>query len=111
MGGVAAARFRREGWSFLATAATVVLTFTTLLGSLFPNVLPSTTDPAFSLTVANASSADYTLTLMTWVAVVFLPLVLGYQAWSYWVFRQRVTGEQITRSTVTAGGGEPDQAA
>ncbi|GHC93525.1 cytochrome c oxidase assembly protein [Nocardiopsis terrae] len=111
VGGVAAARFRREGWSFLATAATIVLTFATLLGSLFPNVLPSTTDPAFSLTVANASSADYTLTLMTWVAVVFLPLVLGYQGWSYWVFRQRVTGEQITRSTVTTGGKEQGRAA
>ncbi|QRN78959.1 MAG: cytochrome d ubiquinol oxidase subunit II, partial [Nocardiopsis sp. BM-2018] len=56
-------------------------------------------------------SADYTLTLMTWVAVVFLPLVLGYQAWSYWVFRKRVTGEQITGATVTAERGEPDQAA
>ena len=111
VGGVAAARFRREGWSFLATAVAIVLTFTVLLGSLFPNVLPSTTDPAFSLTVANASSADYTLTLMTWVAVVFLPLVLGYQGWSYWVFRQRVTGAQITGESVASEGREPEEAA
>lgn len=111
VGGVAAARFRREGWSFLATAVTVVLTFTVLLGSLFPNVLPSTTDPAFSLTVANASSADYTLTVMTWVAVVFLPLVLVYQGWSYWVFRQRVTGAQITGESAATDGQEPKQTA
>ncbi len=102
-GAVAAARYRREGWSFLATGMTVVLTFTVLFGSLFPNVLPSTTDSAFSLTVANASSADYTLTVISWVAVVFLPLVLGYQGWSYWVFRQRVTGAQITGESVTVG--------
>lgn len=100
VGGVAAARFRREGWSFVATALTILLTVAVLLGSLFPDVLPSTTDPAFSLTVANASSADYTLTLMSWVAVVFLPLVLGYQGWTYWVFRQRVTGATVTGESV-----------
>ncbi|WP_028646902.1 cytochrome d ubiquinol oxidase subunit II [Nocardiopsis sp. CNT312] len=95
-GAVAAARLRREGLSFTLTAVTVVAASATLFGSLFPNVLPSTTDPAFSLTVWNASSADYTLTVMSWVAVVFLPLILLYQGWSYWVFRRRVTGEQIT---------------
>ncbi|MBR8740516.1 cytochrome d ubiquinol oxidase subunit II [Nocardiopsis sp. MG754419] len=104
VGGVAAVWFRREGWSFLATAVTILTAVTALFGSLFPNVLPSTTDPAFSLTVANASSGDYTLTVMTWVAVVFLPVVLGYQAWSYWVFRKRVTGEQITGATVESEG-------
>ncbi|MFV2195920.1 cytochrome d ubiquinol oxidase subunit II [Nocardiopsis sp. LOL_012] len=96
VGAVAAARLRREGLSFTLTAVTVAAASVTLFGSLFPNVLPSTTDPAFSLTVWNASSADYTLTVMSWVAVVFLPLILLYQGWSYWVFRRRVTGEQIT---------------
>ncbi|WP_159941895.1 MULTISPECIES: cytochrome d ubiquinol oxidase subunit II [unclassified Nocardiopsis] len=100
-GGVAAAWKRREGWSFAGTAATVLLLFAALFAALFPNVLPSTTDPAFGLTVANASSADYTLTLMTWVAVVFLPLILLYQGWSYWVFRRRVTGQTVTGETVT----------
>lgn len=110
--GVVAAWYRREGWSFVATAVTILAAVTALFGSLFPDVLPSTTDAAFSLTVENASSADYTLTVMSWVALVFLPLVIGYQSWSYWVFRKRVTGEQVSMSApATTGGGGPDQAA
>ena len=85
----------REGWSFTATATTIATATVVLFGSLFPNVLPSTTNPLYSLTVENASSADYTLTVMTWVAVIFLPLVLAYQSWSYWVFRKRITREHI----------------
>ncbi|MFE3460397.1 cytochrome d ubiquinol oxidase subunit II [Nocardiopsis aegyptia] len=96
VGGVVAVLLHHERLSFTLTAVTVLTAFTALFGSLFPNVLPSTTDPAFSLTVANASSADYTLTVMSWVAVFFLPLVLAYQGWSYWVFRQRVTGATVT---------------
>jgi cytochrome d ubiquinol oxidase subunit II len=103
VGGVAAVLRRRERLSFALTAVTVLATFTALFGSLFPDVLPSTTDPAFSLTVANASSADYTLTVMSWVAVFFLPLILAYQGWSYWVFRQRVTS-----ATVTGESAEPE---
>ncbi|MFD6098626.1 cytochrome d ubiquinol oxidase subunit II [Nocardiopsis flavescens] len=102
-GAVAAARLRREGVAFALTAVTIPAAVVVLFGSLFPNVLPSTTDPAFSLTVENASSADYTLTIMTWVAVVFLPLVLLYQGWSYWVFRKRVTGATVTGETVAPG--------
>ncbi|WP_306366705.1 cytochrome d ubiquinol oxidase subunit II [Nocardiopsis sp. CC223A] len=105
VGGVAAARARREGTAFGLMVAAILAAVITLFGSLFPNVLPSTTDPAFSLTVENASSADYTLTIMTWVAVVFLPLVLLYQGWSYWVFRRRVTGATVTGETVTRGSG------
>ncbi|WP_150237417.1 cytochrome d ubiquinol oxidase subunit II [Nocardiopsis quinghaiensis] len=113
-GGVAAAWRHREGWSFAFTAVTVLTLFAALFDSLFPNVLPSATDPAFSLTVSNASSAEYTLTVMSWVAVVFLPLVLLYQGWSYWVFRRRVTGETVTGATVTRVqdvGGKPEPAA
>ena len=104
--GVVAAYRRKEGWSFVATAVTILTAVTALFGSLFPNVLPSTTDPAFSLTVTNASSADYTLTVMSWVALIALPVVIGYQSWSYWVFRKRVTGEQITPASVGGGGSE-----
>ncbi|WP_433698380.1 cytochrome d ubiquinol oxidase subunit II [Nocardiopsis sp. CA-288880] len=113
VGGVAAAWKGREGWSFAFTALTILTAVAALFGALFPNVLPSTTDPAFSLTVDNASSADYTLTVMTWVAVVFLPLVLLYQGWSYWVFRRRVTGASVTGESVTApdGPGRGDGAA
>jgi cytochrome d ubiquinol oxidase subunit II len=67
----------------------------TLFSDLWPNVLPSSTSATFSLTVANASSAHYTLVVMSWVAVVFTPLVLAYQGWTYWVFRKRLTSSDI----------------
>ncbi len=69
-----------------------------LFVTLFPNVLPSTIADANSLTVTNASSTPYTLKIMTWVAVVFTPIVLAYQAWTYWVFRKRLRVEQIPAS-------------
>ncbi len=86
---------RREGWAFLATALTVVLAVFALFVTLFPNVMPSTLAAANSLTVHNASSTPYTLKVMTWVAVAFTPIVLAYQSWTYWVFRQRLTIERI----------------
>ena len=63
--------------------------------ALFPDVMPSTTDPAYSLTTTNAAATAYTLKVMTWVAVVFTPIVLGYQAWTYWVFRKRIAVHHI----------------
>ncbi|QLY31602.1 cytochrome d ubiquinol oxidase subunit II [Nocardia huaxiensis] len=90
-----------DGWAFAGTALTILSATVLLFGSLFPNVLPSSIDPAFSLTVdgrdgtVSASSTHYTLVVMSWVAVVMVPLVLGYQAWTYWVFRKRLTMEQI----------------
>ena len=68
----------------------------TLFGDLWPNVLPSTTAAACSLTVHNASSSHYTLAVMTWVALIFTPVVLACQAWTYWVFRHRVGGTPVT---------------
>ncbi|MBE1490470.1 cytochrome d ubiquinol oxidase subunit II [Plantactinospora soyae] len=90
VGALAATRVRREGWAFVGTAAAIGLTVATLFAALFPNVLPSTTDPAGTLTVANAAAGAYSLKVMTWVAVVFAPLVLAYQGWTYWVFRKRI---------------------
>jgi len=92
IGGAAAAIRGREGWAFTGTALTLVLAVATLFGDLWPNVMPSSTSAAFSLTVANASSAHYTLVVMSWVALVFTPVVLAYQGWTYWVFRQRLAG-------------------
>ena len=66
--------------------------------SLYPDVLPSTLDPAFSLNIENAASTPYTLTLMSWVALLFVPLIIAYQAWSYWVFRKRVSVNHIPES-------------
>ncbi|CAM4126581.1 cytochrome d ubiquinol oxidase subunit II [Nocardiopsis rhodophaea] len=98
----------REGWSFTATAVTITALSVAVFGAMFPNVLPSTTDAAYSLTIGNASSAPYTLTVMTWVAVVFLPLVLAYQAWSYWVFRKRVTRQHVDPVPAYGGGDTGD---
>ncbi|HEU5475923.1 MAG TPA: cytochrome d ubiquinol oxidase subunit II [Actinophytocola sp.] len=99
---VAAARTGLEGWAFTFTAVAIVATTVTLFGSLYPDVLPSTTDPANSLTTTNAASTPYTLKIMTWVAVFFTPIVLAYQGWTYWVFRKRVS-----RAAIPEGGGLP----
>jgi len=90
VGALAANRGRREGWAFLGTAVTIGLLVVSLFAALFPAVLPSTAGTP-DLTVDNAASSPYTLRLMTWVAVIFAPLVLLYQGWTYWVFRKRVT--------------------
>ncbi|WP_350936157.1 cytochrome d ubiquinol oxidase subunit II [Micromonospora mangrovi] len=90
VGGLAAARVRREGWAFTGTAVAIALAVATLFAALFPNVLPSTLDAAGTLTASNAASTPYTLKIMTWVAVVFTPIVLAYQGWTYWVFRKRI---------------------
>lgn len=88
----------REGWAFTSGVFTVAFAVLTLWIAMFPNVMRSSTDPAFSLTIENASSTDYTLTIMTWAAVIFLPLVLAYQGWTYWVFRKRVTRSRIEKA-------------
>ncbi|MDP9794502.1 cytochrome d ubiquinol oxidase subunit II [Catenuloplanes nepalensis] len=89
-GALLANRAGREGWAFVGTAITIGLAVVTLFTVLFPNVMPSSTDPANTLTIANASSSAYTLKIMTWVALVFTPIVLLYQGWTYWVFRKRI---------------------
>jgi cytochrome bd ubiquinol oxidase subunit II len=86
---------QREGWAFAGTALTIALTVASLFFALYPNVFPSTLGESWSLTVHNASSTAYTLKIMTWVAVVFTPLVLLYQGWTYWVFRKRIGVEHI----------------
>jgi cytochrome bd ubiquinol oxidase subunit II len=86
-------RAGNERWAFVATAVTIGAAVVTLFVSLYPRVLVS--DPEFgnSLTVENASSANYSLTVMTVVAAVLLPVVLLYQGWTYHVFRARLGGE------------------
>jgi cytochrome d ubiquinol oxidase subunit II len=95
VGGIAANRLRHEGWAFVGTAVAIALAVVSLFAALFPEVMPSSTDPAFSLTISNASSTTYTLTIMTIVAVVFFPIVLIYQGWTYWVFRRRVASPPV----------------
>ncbi|MEV4840782.1 cytochrome d ubiquinol oxidase subunit II [Nonomuraea sp. NPDC049486] len=81
----------RDGWAFTGSALAIAALVAALFTALFPNVMPAL-DPANSLTITNAASSPYTLTVMTWVAVIFTPVVLVYQGWTYWVFRRRLTG-------------------
>ena len=92
VGAAWAVRDGYSGWAFAATTATIAATIGSLFVSLYPNVMVSSTNSAYNLTVSNASSSNYALTVMTVVAVIFTPLVLAYQAWSYYVFRARVKG-------------------
>jgi cytochrome d ubiquinol oxidase subunit II len=84
---------KREGWAFIMGAVTIVLTPVTYFLAMFPRVMISNTNPDYSLTIYNASSSPYTLKVLTIVAVVFLPIVLIYQGWSYYVFRKRIGHE------------------
>ncbi len=95
---VAAAGGTREGWAFLSTTVVIAAVVILLFGSLYPNLVPSTIDPAYNLTIYNGSSSPYTLKVMTWAAAIFTPLVLVYQAWTYWVFRKRIFAESIPPS-------------
>jgi len=85
----------REGWAFVGTFVTIAMAVATYFLLLFPDVMPSTLNEAWSLTVDNASSTDYTLKIMTVVALVFTPIVLLYQSWTYWVFRKRIGTQHI----------------
>ncbi|MET0449997.1 MAG: cytochrome d ubiquinol oxidase subunit II [Aeromicrobium sp.] len=85
----------REGWAFAGTAAAIGLLVMMLFAALFPDVMVSSLDPVWSLTTTNAASTPYTLKIMSWVAVVFTPIVLIYQSWTYWVFRRRIGVQHI----------------
>jgi len=86
---------KREGWAFIFSAAAITLFVVTLFTTLYPRVMPSSLGSQFDLTIWNASSTDYTLKVMTIVALIMTPLVLIYQGWTYWVFRKRVSASQI----------------
>ncbi|MFF7385719.1 cytochrome d ubiquinol oxidase subunit II [Streptomyces griseoluteus] len=88
----------REGWAFALSGVTIAATVAMLFLSLFPNVMPSTLDADWSLTVSNASSSPYTLKIMTWCAAIAAPLVMLYQAWTYWVFRKRIGTQHIAEA-------------
>nr|BFD83890.1 cytochrome d ubiquinol oxidase subunit II [Streptomyces sp. Xyl84] len=88
----------REGWSFALSGVTVVAAVAMLFLSLFPNVMPSTLNGDWSLTVTNASSSPYTLKIMTWCAGIATPIVLLYQGWTYWVFRKRIGTQHLAEA-------------
>ena len=86
----------RDGFAFAATAVTIAACITSIFTDLYPNVMVSSTNPAYNLTVHNTASGAYSLKAMTVAVIIFLPLVLGYQAWTYYVFRKRVSREEFT---------------
>ena len=88
----------REGWAFVCTMLVVASVVVLLFGSLYPNLLPSTLNPDWSVTIYNGSSTPYTLKIMTWASLTLLPLVMIYQSWTYWVFRRRITTDAIPPS-------------
>jgi cytochrome d ubiquinol oxidase subunit II len=91
---VFAARLARsdhhEGWAFTASAIAIAATVGSIFIDLYPSVMISSTNAAYNLTVSNSASGSYALKVMTIVTVIFLPLVLLYQGWSFHVFRARV---------------------
>ena len=92
---ILAGRMARDGWAFTGTFACTALAVAALFSALFPDVLPNSIPGEFGLTIVNASSSEYTLKIMTGAAVVFVPIVLAYQIWTYWVFRRRLTTSHI----------------
>ncbi|WP_407551324.1 cytochrome d ubiquinol oxidase subunit II [Streptomyces sp. Pv4-95] len=85
----------REGWAFAFSGITIVAAVAMLFLTLFPNVMPSSLNESWNLTVTNASSSPYTLKIMTWCAGIATPIVLLYQGWTYWVFRKRIGTQHI----------------
>ena len=82
-----------EGWAFIITGVHIVLTQIAFFTLMFPRVMISSTNPDWWLTIYNASSSQYTLTVMSIVALIFVPIVLVYQGWTYYMFRKRITAD------------------
>ncbi|MEU5700589.1 cytochrome d ubiquinol oxidase subunit II [Streptomyces aurantiacus] len=88
----------REGWAFALSGLTIIAAVAMLFLTLFPNVMPSSLNDEWSLTVTNASSSPYTLKIMTWCAVIATPVVMLYQGWTYWVFRKRIGTQHLAEA-------------
>lgn len=89
------ARSGKNGWAFISSALTIVFLTVSVFWGLFPRVMVSSLNPEWSLTIYNASSSPYTLKIMTIVALTMVPIVLAYQAWTYWIFRKRITSKDL----------------
>ena len=86
----------RFGWAFIMSSITILAAFVTMFMILYPRVMISSLNPLWSLTIYNASSSPYTLQVMTIIAVIFVPVMLIYQGWSYYIFRKRVAADPQT---------------
>ncbi len=97
----------QDGWAFTASAIAIAATVGSIFINLDPNVMVSSTNAAYNLTVQNAASGGYALKVMTIVAAIFLPLVLIYQGWSFHVFRGRLSGSAATPEVTPGAGASP----
>jgi cytochrome d ubiquinol oxidase subunit II len=94
LGVLAAGLYHRRGQfgsAFIGTVIGIAFTTITLFRGLYPRVMVSSLNPEWSLTITNASSSEYTLKVMSIVALIFVPIVLLYQGWTYWIFRKRIS--------------------
>jgi cytochrome d ubiquinol oxidase subunit II len=87
---------KMEGWAFIMSSLHIVLAQVSFYLMTFPNVMISSTNPDWTLTIYNASSSQYTLTVMSIVALIFVPIVLVYQGWTYYMFAKRVSTDKKT---------------
>ncbi len=85
---------KMEGWAFITVSLHIVLTQAAFFTLMFPRVMVSSLNPEWSLTIYNASSSQYTLTVMSIVALIFVPIVLAYQGWTYYMFRKRISTDK-----------------
>jgi len=102
LAGLSQARVAREGWAFLGTFVAIAVAVAGLFLALFPDVMPTTLATGDGLTTTNAAATAYTLKIMTVVAVIFTPIVLLYQGWTYWVFRKRIAVHHIPTAEAAA---------
>ena len=98
----------REGFAFAATTVTIASCILAIFVDLYPNVMVSSTNPAYNLTVHNTASGAYSLKVMTVVVVILLPVVLAYQTWTYYVFRRRVSRQEF-QPPAPSPGAPPEQ--
>jgi cytochrome d ubiquinol oxidase subunit II len=98
---------QRDGFAFTATTVTIAACILSIFVDLYPNVMVSSTNHAYNLTVHNTASGAYSLKAMTVVVIVFLPLVLAYQSWTYYVFRKRVSVSDFQAAAPPSGAASP----
>jgi cytochrome d ubiquinol oxidase subunit II len=84
---------KQSGWGFILTGVSIIFSTISIFMGLYPRLIVSSLNPDWSLTIYNAASSPYTLRVMSIVALIFVPIVLIYQGWSYYVFRRRLTAE------------------
>lgn len=99
--GIVALFQSRDGIAFFATSISILAATALIFGAMYPFLMPSTVPGGISLDIWNSASSAYTLRIMTWAALLIAPLVMAYQAWTYWVFRKRITAEPTTMTTMS----------